>query len=851
MKKLLMILAMLAFGLSTAFAGSISGKITAKDTGKPLAGANVYLEGTTVGAASDSDGMYYIKISDGTYNLICDYVGFAIKEVAVEIEGDITKDFELTENLFAKTINIVANRAVDRQTPVAFTNVEAEQLETQLASRDVPMVLNTIPGVYATETGGGYGDARINVRGFDQRNTAVMINGVPVNDMENGWVYWSNWAGMGDVTSSVQIQRGLGSSLFSTPSIGGTINIVTRSLDLKPMVKVKQEIGSYDFQKTSAIYSSGLTENNFAFTALVSRTTADGYADATYLDAFSYFFDVGYLVGDHAFELTVVGAPQKHGQRYSKSTINEYQTRGLTYNPNWGYLHGEALNWRENFYHKPVANLNWNWQIKNNMSLSTIGYVSVGTGGGTGDYSSRKGALGKYWPNLTAEGLTPYDEIYEYNSSSIDSAYSTTENRSHYIIRASMNNHFWSGLISTIKYDMENMTLNFGIDGRYYVGEHYRTVENLLGGDYFINSYNKNRDPNALLRVGDKIAYYNDGVVRYFGAFGQAEYRKDNLSTFANLSLNQTGYERIDYFNFLDSDPDQSTGFQNFLGYTVKAGANYNINQNLNVFVNGGYISKAPGFDNVFHYNNDLYKDVENETIMAVEGGIGYATDWFAINLNGYHTQWANKSIQTSVEDTAGVEYYYNVSGLGALHQGVELDARVIANENLEFNAAIAYAYNRWTNDVSSIVALESDPTQTKKVDTYVKNVKVGDAPMTQVALDLTYRVAHGKRANFYFNPQYIYFSRLFAQFDPEDRGDGDPQPWRLPDYGVLNFHIGYNFRFTDSIVDKMSISLNLFNALDREYITDADDGYDHKSYDAKVYYGRGRNMNCGISFVF
>ena len=139
----------------------------------------------------------------------------------------------------------------DETTPVAYTTVDKKEMEIRLGSQDIPMILNTTPSVYATQQGGGAGDARINVRGFNQRNVAVMINGVPQNDMENGWVYWSNWDGVGDATSSIQMQRGLSAVNLATPSIGGTMNIITDPAAHEKGGKFKQEVGEGGFLKTT------------------------------------------------------------------------------------------------------------------------------------------------------------------------------------------------------------------------------------------------------------------------------------------------------------------------------------------------------------------------------------------------------------------------------------------------------------------------------------------------------------------------------------------------------------------------------------------------------------------------
>ena len=142
-------------------------------------------------------------------------------------ESNVNADFTLEIDAVTLSALEVLSYRGDEKTPVAYTTVSKEEMEIRLGSQDIPMSLNMTQSVYATGQGGGAGDARINVRGFNQRNVAVMINGVPQNDMENGWVYWSNWDGVGDATSSIQMQRGLSAVNLATPSIGGTMNIIT------------------------------------------------------------------------------------------------------------------------------------------------------------------------------------------------------------------------------------------------------------------------------------------------------------------------------------------------------------------------------------------------------------------------------------------------------------------------------------------------------------------------------------------------------------------------------------------------------------------------------------------------
>ena len=179
------------------FAQSVMGTVYDSNS-RPLEGANVVLVGTELGDTANDAGAYSIlSVPAGTYDLTASFIGYSpiTKTIVVGEESVMTHFILEVGGLALSDVEVLASRASDK-TPVAYTNVTKEEFETRLGSQDIPMILNTTPSVYATQQGGGAGDARINIRGFNQRNIAVMINGVPQNDMENGWVYWSNWDGV-------------------------------------------------------------------------------------------------------------------------------------------------------------------------------------------------------------------------------------------------------------------------------------------------------------------------------------------------------------------------------------------------------------------------------------------------------------------------------------------------------------------------------------------------------------------------------------------------------------------------------------------------------------------------------
>ena len=307
------------------YAQSVVGLVNDADT-NPLDGANVVVEGTDLGAVASENGFFSIDVSPGTYTITATFIGYSSQSIEVVVgEENVNVDFALAiDAVTMSALEVLASRA-DEKTPVAYTTVDKEEMEFRLGSQDVPMALNTTPSVYATQQGGGAGDARINVRGFNQRNVAVMINGVPQNDMENGWVYWSNWDGVADAAQSIQMQRGLSAVNLATPSIGGTMNIITDPASMEKGGKFKQEGGAGGFLKSTINYNTGLIGDKLALSGTLVRKTGDGIIDGTWTDAWAWYLGASYAVNkDNRFELYAIGAPQRHGQNLYKQNIATY-----------------------------------------------------------------------------------------------------------------------------------------------------------------------------------------------------------------------------------------------------------------------------------------------------------------------------------------------------------------------------------------------------------------------------------------------------------------------------------------------------------------------------------------------
>ena len=739
MKKITLLMAMMFLTTSAIFAQTLTGTVTADDG--PLPGANIVVKGTDTGTQTDFDGKFSLNVSEGSGTLVISFVGYTAKEVAYTVASGETKDLGtitlVSDNTLDEIVVTATSFAIDRQTPVAVSTVKAAEIENKLGSQEFPEILKSTPGIYATKQGGGFGDGDLTVRGFGSVNVAVMINGVPVNDMENGRVFWSNWAGLSDVTSAMQVQRGLGASKVAVPSTGGTVNIITKNTDATKGGSIFVATGNDNYQKYGVTLSTGLMDNGFAATVSASRTTGDGYVDGTEFKGASYFVNVSKQLNDnHKISLTSFGAPQRHGQRQDRSLISTYRNaeQDVKFNPNWGYKNGQVVHIEDNFYHKSQTSLNHDWTISDKSFLSTALYASWGTGGGGGTAGTNR--------DLFRVRLGGDDQPVDLdNIVRINQANGALGSEA--ILRASRNDHSWFGLLSTFKTELsDNVDFIGGLDLRTYTGKHFREVTDLLGGEYYLDNTNVN-NPNAVTRVGDKIAYNNDGEVGWQGIFTQVEYNNDVWAGFISASVSNTSYRRIDYFNYLDSDPLQTTDRYNFVGYQIKGGANYNINEVHNVFANVGYFEKAAFFDAVFlNFDNEtINEDAENEKIFSAEIGYGIRSEKFAANFNIYRTQWNDRTFSRFFQNPDGTNNVANITGVNALHQGIEFDFEYRPTDNFRLTGMVSLGDWKWDNNIENVQIFDEEQNLIETVDLFIKDLKVGGPAQTTAALGMDWEL--------------------------------------------------------------------------------------------------------------
>ena len=876
----------------------IKGKVVDGETLDPIIGATIVTDrDATIGTTTNNEGYFEIKASANElyisfigYNNETVYIKNAQEQIVVKLQP---------KSLTLSDVVVVGQYAVDRQTPIASSTIWASEISSKLGNQEFVEIFKYTPGVHPNRQGGSWSDSQIYMRGFDNTNIAVMINGIPVNDLESREVYWSNWASISDVAAVVQTQRGLGASKVSNPSVGGTINIVTKSSSKTKSGTFLYGIGSDGYNKAQISLNSGLLKNGWSFSLSGGRTWGNGYATGTSFDAYNYFVNVSKLFkGGHELKLTAFGAPQHHYMRSNALTIAEwekvknYNTNNKhwdRYNPDYGVdKYGNRKSADYQVYHAPFVILNHSWHINEKSNLSTSIYATFGSGYGHSGmansdtyssmdwYGSIDGALNTTFRR--ENGSFDYGAIQDVNINS--------QTGSQLILAKQKNVNTSTGAIICYTNDFANKwNFNVGVDARYYKARHTYEILDLFAGEYYVDParLNVKAENNSIantagwseqhLGVGDVVQRDYDGVIVQEGVFAQLEYATQKVSAFVSGAFNCSHYWRYDRF-YYDAQNAKSQ-VANYLGGNVKLGANYNIDNHHNVFANMGYISNVPKFKNgAFMSANTSHAvnpDAKNEQILSAELGYGFHNSWLDLKFNGYITNWKDKAMFKKGSLPNKEQYVINMTGVDALHMGLELEAFIRPTRWLNIAAMVSigdwrwnsksvkgYAYDLYGNAITTDGTITSvGASDHAWASINMANVPVGGSAQTTAALELIfkpYKDLYLAIGGTVYDRNYAYYS-----FSGSNLSLGKElsisEPWVIPTYATMDVRLGYTFDIKGLPV---TLSGGVNNLLDNHYIEKAwDPSNISKSSSlpdpSKVYlfYSIGRTWNLSLKFQF
>ena len=873
--------------------GTVSGSVTDAD-GNALPGANVVVEGTALGAAATLSGAYSVSVPNGTYTVTASVVGYTSESATVKVsDSNASASFSLASSSVALGgVEVLADR-VDNTSAIPYDDYTKADIDFRLGGRGLPKALSTLPNVYV-ENGGGWDDENVYVRGFDDRYTSYLINGIPMNDMENGNLYFSNWSVLADVASVVQVQRGAGSVNLATPSLGGVVNFMSMPASSEPSVVVKQEAGQHNYSKTGVTINTGLMmDGKLAMVASASKRTADKlFARGTYTEAWSYYFNTSYSFdADNRLEFVALGSPQIHGQNFWNNRVSNYSHElardmgvaeedlrdeyGVDFNPradnldtpftgkkataSWlpfdGWNNRSAdmysstlINERENYFHKPIVQLNSYNKLNDTMTLASSLYYSGGEGGGSGSAGSIR------WK---ADGSgRDYDETIRRNRLDFVDGFGY---QSRGILRGSRNNQATFGVVSKLDMKIDDMwSATFGVDIRTAEVEHYREVYNLLGGDFYQNSSNPNWNADEQRRgLGDKVFYDNTNTIDWMGGYAQANYN-DGMGTtgFAMFGATTASYTAENHFSIEEEKVEADAE----MGYQMKVGGSKALNDTWQLFGNMSYSAMTPSLDKLIDDNNYvLNSGFENEKATWVDFGTRFksANGQWAGSMNYYWALWSDRNQSGTSEALDGTESFFNISGLNELHKGLEYSIAYQPIPVLRIDIRGHESDWRFTDDLSyTYNEIEADPSSEETFELYVKDVMISGAPQSQTNLIVT-----GFFNRLKVSAEAQSFSKQYPRWGYDGAiqdlafllGEGNTfaeDAYVTGNTTLVNFNSAYT---TELMGKAVTFNASVFNATDELYVGDFVDAYDGSGdvSDLRVRVGQPRSYNIGVTINY
>ncbi|MBN1952544.1 MAG: TonB-dependent receptor plug domain-containing protein [Bacteroidales bacterium] len=694
-------------------------------------------------------------------------------------------------------------------------------LENEEQSQDISGLLQSSQDIFVSTAGFTFGQTRFKIRGFDSEYSSVLMNGIPLNDMETGRAYWSSWGGLNDATRNKEINNGIAASDYSFGGVGGSSNMITRASSFRKNTRLTYSLTNRNYRnRLMFIHSTGMMDNGWALTVSGSRRWAqEGYVEGTFYDAWSYFLSAEKKLNKkHSLGIVAFGAPSKSG-RGGVSTQETYDLAGSNYyNPYWGYQNGEKRNSRVNNYNQPMVALSHYWTMAEKTNLTTSVYYSFGRGGGTAlDWYDAADPRPDYYRNLPSwdgdvNGLTPaerqylwenntdfrqinWDYLYFVNRKNLYTVGNVdgvegktyTGNLSNYIIEERRNDRSQLGLTMNYKKEFsDHIIFSSGINLLSYQSDQYKTVVDLLGGDFYLDidkyaerdffdpilAQNDLNHPNRVVKEGDVFGYDYTANVNYFDLFAQSEFTYAKVDFYIAASLSGTGFWRTGHMK-TGKFPDNSFGDsekQNFMNPGVKAGMTYKITGRHFASINALFMSRAPSFRNSYispRTRDDVVDNLTSEKVMSADASYIYRSPYIKFRATGYFAR---------IEDQVYLRSFYHevlrsfgnylMTGVDKLHYGLEIGVEGKVTQNITLIGVLAQGMHLYDSRPEVTFTVDNQATVIAERTAFLKNYRVGGSPQTAMSAGFKY-----------FSSKYVwgganinYYDNIYIEINPDRR---------------------------------------------------------------------------------
>ncbi len=903
-------------------ASNVTGKVSDAKTGLFLSEANVVIKETGTSGSSGADGAFSLMFDgSGTYTVEISKQGYS----TVVQTFSISAGAEIDLGTIPLSPTGKANDAV-----VELSESEVENAEEN-SSESISGILHGSKDLYLSTAGYTFGPLRFKVRGYDNEYSTLYMNGIQMNDLESENPIWSLWGGLNDATRNSENYNGIHSNDFGYADIGGATSIDTRASTLRKQTKITYSYTNKTYtNRAMFIHSTGLMKNGWALSVSGSRRVSldgvlnglmESYVEGTYYDAWAYFVSAEKKINDkHSIGIVGFGSPAERGKQ-GGTTQEVYDLTGNNfYNPYWGWQDGKKRNSRTSYSNKPTGILSHYWTISKRTTLNTsVAYTM-------GEYSNTSlnwyNALDprpdyyRYLPSyenmsdaeriLATEKLTSgnaqidWENLYRTNLNTKDvianpnGELGTTLSgyRSEYIIERWHDDEkqlYFASLLNT-KLD-DNIELKVGVSHRNFLGMHYKTVEDLLGGDFIVDkdkyapatnessptnevelSDSDIRFPNRIAYEGDRFGYDYDAHIKYTEAWTQLDMTYKRFDVYLATKGSFTNFWRTGNMEKEAFPGEHSLGDsekQSFINNSSKGGVVFKITGRHFLRANAMYETKAPDFRDSYlsvRTRNDVIPNLENEFITSFDGGYVLRAPKVKASLDVFYTTFENRSWNRSFYHDGYQNFVnYAITGINQIHQGAEFAGEITLFPGFTVQAVASLGYYRWTSAPEYTAIVDNNAQILDQDIIYAKGYIVDGTPQTAFSGGFQYWAPKfwNIGANVaYVQDRYLSFSPTRLTTDAVQNLTVGSEEYNkvvrqqlLPKAYTLDVFAGKSFQIARKY--NLALNLNVSNVLDNKEIITG--GYEQLRYDisspdkfpAKYFYYYGRQYYLNINFRF
>lgn len=837
MYRIAMVLTFLAMLGTVNAQNSLRAKVI-DEHDRPLPGAIVQVQESFLITSSDQEGNFTLKLDDrDEAEIIIRFIGFETQRLLLKLPYSELLIIRMESSPILTQEAVVEATRAGASSPIAHNEVSAEDIEKLNNGQDLPFLLRFTPSVVVTsDAGAGIGYTGMRIRGSDASRINVTINGIPLNDPESQAVYWVNVPDLSSSLNSVQIQRGVGTSVNGAGAFGGSINLSTSAIHPEAFGQISNTYGSFNTWKNSVEFGSGLLNDHWAFEGRLSQILSDGYIDRASAELRSYYLSGAYYSKNTTIKaIAFAGVEETYQSWYGtpQSRVENDEEGMLTHALNNGYdaeqfnnLINSGRTFNYYLYENEVDNysqdnyqLHISHRLNQYLEFNVSGHYTWGRGyfeqyrkdDDLSDYGLNPIQIqsGLIWSNAFDDDGNPYnanwgqdidlenvelsqelvldgngDPILDAQGNTLLSANAAVTG-SDVVRRRWLDNEFY-GATWSLNYRKDALSAVFGGAVNRYDGDHFgeliwmRNAATSEPGDYF---------------------YLNNGLKDDASAFVRVNYRlKDKIDLFADLQVRQVKYSTTG----IDIDQRDISLEDKMSFFNPKLGVNYQINQANRVYASYSIANREPTRND--YIDSPSLKGPSPENMQDIEIGYQRRSSKYYWGVNFYNMDYTDQLVLSGELNDVGSPVRTNVAS--SYRRGAEFEFGWNVLKNLQFYANFTYSQNK----IEAYDEVLYNYLNSGDIDIQTSNFTNTDISFSPEIISsgmLTYKFMKRKKSEMEVAWMVQYVGEQFL--------DNTSNPDRALDaYLVNDARLTYNFKSNN--LKGLSLNLLVNNVLSEEY---------------------------------